>query len=135
MAWTVRVLSDECHRLKKGGDPVEMTTPIRHYAIRGCFLKILPFSSIPARTARQGVQGGNAEPSERKPRRPRVSAELSRKIAFSFYKKKSARAKSKKCKGNFSARQAAACDGWRRGGSVRLEKSSRKGYNFTAVNL
>jgi hypothetical protein len=41
------------------------------------------------------------------------------------------RAKSK-CKTKFSARQAAACGGWRQGGSVRLKKGSRKGYNFSA---
>jgi hypothetical protein len=32
----------------------------------------------------RGVQGGNAEPSERKPRRPRESAEPSRKFCHSF---------------------------------------------------
>ncbi len=109
-----------------------MTTPIRRHTIRGCFFKILPFSSIPARARRKGGGGGiPPHPSEIKswPAPPPCSFRQSRTQQKSFLfllEEKTGRAQNQKCRENFFAGwQVVASDGGLASlVRVRLVKSS-----------
>jgi len=68
----------------------------------------------------RGLGGGNFCPrAKAKPRRPALWARKPKQKNFLFLlEEKIGRAQNKKCRENFSARQAAVLGGWRRDGAI-----------------